>query len=115
MKHVRISGRRLTAAAVTAVLAVTGGTMATTPATAAPATGVTQEDQQAAVPFPRDADVVGAGPSGFLSKTRGTTPEFRWTWYADGSSVVLPGASMPPRPRTSSSPATGAPCGTATS
>ncbi|MFH8622557.1 FG-GAP repeat domain-containing protein [Streptomyces vietnamensis] len=87
------SRRRLTAAAVTAVLAVTGGTIATTPATAAPAAGVAQEAQQATtVPFPRDADVVGAGPSGFLSKTRGATPEFRWTWYADGSSVVLPGA-----------------------
>ncbi|MCZ0979902.1 hypothetical protein O1L60_15265 [Streptomyces diastatochromogenes] len=45
------------------------------------------------MPFPRNADVIGAGPSGFLSQTRGQTPEFRWTWYADGSSVVLPGAS----------------------
>lgn len=43
--------------------------------------------------FPRDADVVGAGPSGFLTKARGSSPEYRWTRYADGSSVVLPGAS----------------------
>ncbi|MER6099494.1 VCBS repeat-containing protein [Streptomyces sp. NPDC001728] len=83
-------GRRLAAVAVTIVLAATGGTLTTLPATAAPA--ATREDQQAAVPFPRDADVVGAGPSGFLSKTRGSTPEFRWTWYVDGSSIVLPGA-----------------------
>ncbi|MFG3038850.1 FG-GAP repeat domain-containing protein [Streptomyces sp. NPDC048330] len=101
MKHIRISGRRrLTAAAVTAALAVTGGTIAAVPATAAPAPGATQQDrqdqqdQQTTVAFPRNADVVGAGPSGFLSKTRGTTPEYRWTWYADGTSIVLPGATV---------------------
>ncbi|MFE5593361.1 FG-GAP repeat domain-containing protein [Streptomyces sp. NPDC056549] len=90
MKHIRTPGRRLAAAAVTIVLAATGGTLTALPATAAPAAA--QEVRQTTVPFPRNADVVGAGPSGFLSKTRGTTPEFRWTWYADGSSVVLPGA-----------------------
>ncbi|MEV7532610.1 FG-GAP repeat domain-containing protein [Streptomyces hydrogenans] len=90
MKHVHTHGRRLAAVAVTVVLAVTGGTLATLPAAAAPV--ATQDQQAAAVPFPRDADVVGAGPSGFLSKTRGQAPEFRWTRYADGSSVVLSGA-----------------------
>ncbi|MFH9958013.1 FG-GAP repeat domain-containing protein [Streptomyces roseolus] len=90
VKHVHTRGRRLAAAAVTVVLAATGGTLTAFPAAAAP---VAAQDQQAsAVPFPRDADVVGAGPSGFLSKTRGETPEFRWTRYADGSSLVLPGA-----------------------
>ncbi|MGW8767872.1 FG-GAP repeat domain-containing protein [Streptomyces sp. NPDC055815] len=91
MNHARARGRRLAAAAVTIVIAATGGTLSAIPATAAPAAA--QEAQQTTVPFPRNADVVGAGPSGFLSKTRGSTPEFRWTWYADGSSVVLPGAT----------------------
>ncbi|MFJ8662226.1 FG-GAP repeat domain-containing protein [Streptomyces sp. NPDC093795] len=92
MNHARMRGRRLAAAAVTIVLAATGGTLTTLPATAA-APAATQEDQQqTVVSFPLNADVVGAGPSGFLSKTRGTTPEYRWTWYLDGSSIVLPGA-----------------------
>ncbi|MER5962066.1 VCBS repeat-containing protein [Streptomyces sp. NPDC002057] len=98
MHVTRPHARRLAAAAVTVVLAATGGTLTALPATAATAPGATKQDQrqdrqQTVVPFPRDADVVGAGPSGFLSKTRGATPEFRWTWYADGSSVVLPGAT----------------------
>lgn len=92
MHVTRTRGRRLAAAAVTIVLAATGGTLTALPATAAPVPGATQQDQQTTVPFPRDADVVGAGPSGFLSKTRGSAPEYRWTWYADGSSTVLPGA-----------------------
>ncbi|MFJ7960617.1 FG-GAP-like repeat-containing protein [Streptomyces sp. NPDC096319] len=91
MNHARVRGRRLAAAAVTLVLAATGGTLTALPASAAPA--ATRGAQQTTVPFPRNADVVGAGPSGFLSKTRGSAPEFRWTWYADGSSVVLPGAT----------------------
>ncbi|WP_432116403.1 FG-GAP repeat domain-containing protein [Streptomyces sp. S1] len=94
MNHAHPRARRLAAVAVTVVLAATGGALTALPATAAPAPApaVAREDQQAPVSFPRNADVVGAGPSGFLSKTRGATPEFRWTWYADGSSVVLPGA-----------------------
>ncbi|MGW8362385.1 FG-GAP repeat domain-containing protein [Streptomyces wedmorensis] len=94
MHHARARGRRLAAAAVTIVLAATGGTLTTLPATAAPAPVAEQDDPQLTpVAFPLDADVVGAGPSGFLSKTRGTTPEYRWTRYADGSSTVLPGAA----------------------
>ncbi|MFF5786381.1 N-acetylmuramoyl-L-alanine amidase [Streptomyces sp. NPDC012693] len=93
MHHARTRGRRLAAAAVTVVLAATGGTLTALPATAAAPAATQQEQQTTTVPFPRDADVVGAGPSGFLSKTRGSTPEYRWTWYADGSSVVMPGAS----------------------
>ncbi|MFF3842407.1 FG-GAP repeat domain-containing protein [Streptomyces sp. NPDC001930] len=93
VNHARTRGRRLAAAAVTIVLAATGGTLTALPATAATAPAATQEDpQQTTVAFPLDADVVGAGPGGFLSKTRGTAPEFRWTRYADGSSTVLPGA-----------------------
>ncbi|MFJ3536122.1 FG-GAP-like repeat-containing protein [Streptomyces sp. NPDC090109] len=95
MNHAHPRARRLAAVAVTVVLAATGGALTALPATAAPAPApaAVREDQQAPVSFPRNADVVGAGPSGFLSKTRGATPEFRWTWYADGSSVVLPGAT----------------------
>ncbi|MFE5791027.1 FG-GAP repeat domain-containing protein [Streptomyces sp. NPDC056503] len=89
--HARPRARRLAAAAVTVVLAATGGTLTTLPATAAPV--ATQDERQTAVEFPRDADVVGAGPSGFLSKSRGDTREFRWTRYADGTRVVLPGAA----------------------
>ncbi|MFF5505484.1 FG-GAP repeat domain-containing protein [Streptomyces roseolus] len=93
MHITRTRARRLAAAAVTVVLAATG-TLTTLPAAAAPVAPVATQDQQAsAVPFPRDADVVGAGPSGFLSKTRSGAPEFRWTRYADGSSMVLPGPS----------------------
>ncbi|MFK3730701.1 FG-GAP repeat domain-containing protein [Streptomyces sp. NPDC088090] len=90
MHITRPRARRLAAVAVTVVLAATGGTLTTLPAAAAPVAA--QDQQESAVPFPRDADVVGAGPGGFLSKTRGETPEFRWTRYADGSSVVLSGA-----------------------
>ncbi|MDX2563792.1 VCBS repeat-containing protein [Streptomyces sp. TX20-6-3] len=95
MHVTRTRGRRFAAVAVTVTLAATGGTLTASPATAAAVvSGTTQEAGPTAVPFPRDADVVGAGPSGFLTKTRGSGPEFRWTWYADGSSVVLPGATM---------------------
>ncbi|MEU3689594.1 FG-GAP repeat domain-containing protein [Streptomyces narbonensis] len=94
MHVTRARGRRFAAVAVTVTLAATGGTLTAFPATAAPAVpGATQEAGQTTVPFPRDADIVGAGPSGFLTKTRGSSPEYRWTWYADGSSTVLPGAS----------------------
>ncbi|MFF4170913.1 FG-GAP-like repeat-containing protein [Streptomyces sp. NPDC001744] len=94
MNNERMSGRRLAAVTVAVVLAATGGTLTALPAAAA-APAAAQEDprQTTTVPFPRGADVVGAGPGGFLSKKRGSTPEFRWTWYADGSSVVLPGAT----------------------
>ncbi|MFB7030702.1 MULTISPECIES: FG-GAP repeat domain-containing protein [unclassified Streptomyces] len=94
MHVTRPYARRIAAAAVTVVLAATGGTLTALPAAAATAPEASRQDrQEAAVAFPRDADVVGAGPSGFLSKTRGTTPEFRWTRYSDGSSAVLAGAS----------------------
>lgn len=94
MHVTRTRGRRIAAVAVTLTLAATGGTLTAFPATAAPAAPTApQEDRPTTVSFPRDADVVGAGPGGFLSKTRGSSPEYRWTRYADGSSVVLSGAS----------------------
>ncbi|MER8233760.1 VCBS repeat-containing protein [Streptomyces sp. NPDC094049] len=91
MTFVRTNGRRLAAVAVTVALAAIGGTLS---AVAAVPGAVAQEQEPpgATVPFPLAADVIGAGPSGFLTKTRGRTPEFRWTRYEDGSSVVLPGA-----------------------
>ncbi|MFJ9433304.1 FG-GAP repeat domain-containing protein [Streptomyces sp. NPDC101490] len=93
MTFVRTNGRRLAAVAVTVALAATGGTLTALPATAAApgATAQQQDPRGTALPFPLDADVVGAGPSGFLTKTRGSTPEIRWTRYEDGSSVVLEG------------------------
>ncbi|MEU6879275.1 VCBS repeat-containing protein [Streptomyces sp. NPDC046712] len=95
MIHTRMSGRRLTAAAVTAVLAVTAGTLAA-PATAAPvaATASDQDQQETSVSFPLGAEVVSAGTTGFMSRTNGATPEYRWTRYADGTSTVLPGAAL---------------------
>ncbi|MFD3994786.1 FG-GAP repeat domain-containing protein [Streptomyces sp. NPDC058583] len=94
MHVMRTRGRRFAAVAVTVTLAATGGMLTAFPATAAAAvSGAMQEAGSTTVPFPRGADIIGAGPSGFLSQTRGATPEFRWTWYADGSSVVLPGAT----------------------
>ncbi|WP_306327084.1 N-acetylmuramoyl-L-alanine amidase [Streptomyces venezuelae] len=98
MKYVRVPGRRLTAAAVTAALAATGGILAVRPATAAPAPVTAADagaaDQSTVVPFPLNAEVVSAGVTGFLSRTnvaRGAEPEYRWTRYADGTSTVLQG------------------------
>ncbi|WOI61176.1 FG-GAP repeat domain-containing protein [Streptomyces fradiae] len=91
MHHVRPRSRRIMAAVVTVALAA--GALTALPASAAPAAAQVREQSRAALSFPRDADVVGAGPDGFLSRTRATAPEFRWTRYADGSSTVLPGAS----------------------
>ncbi|MFJ2786533.1 MULTISPECIES: FG-GAP repeat domain-containing protein [unclassified Streptomyces] len=100
MKYVCTPGRRLTATAVTVALAVTGGALAVSPATAVPApvvaadTAGTVTAQQTVVPFPLNAEVVSAGTTGFLSRTNvapGAVPEYRWTRYADGTSTVLPG------------------------
>ncbi|MER7725182.1 FG-GAP-like repeat-containing protein [Streptomyces sp. NPDC096323] len=110
MKHTRAQGhthrpgRRLTALAVTAVLAATGGTLAAGPATAATGTQATAAalpvsagdatGQETAVRFPLNAEIVSAGTTGFLSRTNATTPEYRWTRYADGTSTVLSAASV---------------------
>lgn len=103
--------RRLTALAVTAVLAATGGILATVPATAAtnttgtgaavptstvgsvPASTAGSVPQEATVRFPLNAEIVSAGATGFLSRSNATTPEYRWTRYADGTSTVLPAAA----------------------
>ncbi|WP_137988746.1 FG-GAP-like repeat-containing protein [Streptomyces vilmorinianum] len=93
--HTHRHGRRLTALAVTAVLAATGGTLAAPSAIAAvPAATADTTPQETAVRFPLNAEVVSAGTSGFLSKTNTATPEYRWTRYADGTSTVLPAAAL---------------------
>lgn len=100
-------GRRLTALAVSAVLTATGGSLATVPAATAatsdthgtdatattPAHATDAAPQEATVRFPQDSEIVSAGTSGFLSRTKGSTPEHRWTRYADGTSTVLPAAA----------------------
>ncbi|MFF9146270.1 FG-GAP repeat domain-containing protein [Streptomyces sp. NPDC014861] len=93
MQYARTRGRRLAAAAVTIALAATGGTLTALPASAAGPAAAQEDPGQSALPFPRDAEVVGAGPSGFLTRTRGDAPELRWTPYDGGAPVVLPGAS----------------------
>ncbi|MEU2244888.1 FG-GAP-like repeat-containing protein [Streptomyces sp. NPDC018338] len=86
-------------AAVAVALAVTAGAavaaapgaMATTGAVTAAAGQSTQED--GVVPFPVDATVVSAGPTGFLSAQSGEQLTWRWTRYADGVATVLPPGS----------------------
>ncbi|MEU3482344.1 VCBS repeat-containing protein [Streptomyces sp. NPDC033754] len=86
-------------AAVAVALAVTAGAavaaapgaMATSGAVTAAAGQSTQEDGVA--PFPVDATVVSAGPTGFLSAQSGEQLTWRWTRYADGVATVLPPGS----------------------
>lgn len=108
MHVTRTRGRRLSAAAVTLALAATGGTLTALPATAAVAApGATQEAGQTTVPFPRDADVVGAGPSGFLTKTRGQAPSSAGPGTRTARPSSCPGPPPSAEAATSSSPATG--------
>ncbi|MFC9705135.1 hypothetical protein ACFTWD_31080 [Streptomyces sp. NPDC056943] len=85
--------RLAVAAAVATALAVTaGGTAgASAPTTAFAATMAAEQD--VAVPFPVDATVVSAGPTGFLSAQSGEQLTWRWTRYADGVATVLPPGS----------------------
>ncbi|MFE9780946.1 FG-GAP repeat domain-containing protein [Streptomyces sp. NPDC005775] len=102
--HKHRPGRRLTALAVTAVLAATGGTLAAVPATAAtsttgtaaavPANAADAAPQEATVRFPLNAEIVSAGTTGFLSRSNATGHEYRWTRYSDGTSTVLPAPSV---------------------
>ncbi|MFF1507882.1 FG-GAP repeat domain-containing protein [Streptomyces sp. NPDC058326] len=97
MSTARASRYRLTTA-VAVALAVTAGGAATGAAPAAMATtgAVTTAVQSTedVAPFPVDAWVAGAGPTGFLSAQSITnTPlTYRWTRYADGATTVLPGS-----------------------
>ncbi|MGW6564498.1 FG-GAP repeat domain-containing protein [Streptomyces sp. NPDC054975] len=89
MTHARSTHRRRLGAAVTAVLAVTVGTLAA-PAFAAQADGArpasAAAQEQAVVPFPAGAEIAGAGTTGFLSKKADGQ---RWTRYADGRSTLV--------------------------
>ncbi|MFF8608799.1 FG-GAP-like repeat-containing protein [Streptomyces sp. NPDC015346] len=89
MKHVRVPGRRLTAVAVAAVLAATGGVLAV-PAAAAPVGAFAADEQQTAVTFPLSSALVSAGESGFLTRKYGEYSRTWWTPYAGASSTSLP-------------------------
>ncbi|MFE2555105.1 FG-GAP repeat domain-containing protein [Streptomyces sp. NPDC059352] len=106
MARARISRRHL-AAAVTAALAVTVGTLAapavaagdvaagTTPSSTATATATatatTTAAEQDAIQLLPNSLLVGNGPSGFLTRRPTTTGlEYRWTRYADGATTTLP-------------------------
>ncbi|WP_137994050.1 FG-GAP-like repeat-containing protein [Streptomyces vilmorinianum] len=84
--------RRL-AATITAVLAVTAGTLAAGPAVAAPGTEgavlpASATDQQDVIEFPKDAHITFAGRTGFLTRSWASN-EYRWTRFSDGVSTVL--------------------------
>ncbi|MEU3688214.1 FG-GAP repeat domain-containing protein [Streptomyces narbonensis] len=89
--------RRHLATAVTAVLAITVGTLAATPAlaaaeTATPSASGTTEQEGAAALLP-DSTVLGNGPTGFLTRHRDSYDigdVYRWTRYKDGVTTVLP-------------------------
>ncbi|MEU7034750.1 FG-GAP-like repeat-containing protein [Streptomyces sp. NPDC046237] len=86
------TARRL-AAAITAVLAVTAGTVAAGPAVAAPvAEGAvlpaSETGRQDVITFPKGSDIVFAGRTGFLTRAW-YSDETRWTRFSDGSSTVL--------------------------
>ncbi|MBT2440829.1 VCBS repeat-containing protein [Streptomyces sp. ISL-36] len=92
MSHYARVPRRRLAAAIGTALAVTVSTLAAVPAVAAgpaPAdgTGVTaaETDQQDVLPLPRDAEIVGAGSTGFLT----WDVDRVWTSFADGSSTAF--------------------------
>ncbi|WP_369145847.1 FG-GAP repeat domain-containing protein [Streptomyces sp. R44] len=87
---------RLTAA-VAVALAVTAGTTATAAPAAFATTGAVtaaagQSAEQDVAPFPVDAWLLGAGPTGFLSgqSILNAPMTYRWTRYADGVTTVLP-------------------------
>ncbi|MFC8894852.1 FG-GAP repeat domain-containing protein [Streptomyces cinereoruber] len=90
MPH-RSSARRL-AVAVSAVLAVTAGTvLVAVPATAAvPAGANAPAAPGETISIPPVYKVLGAGPSGFLTTSGGSSPVHRWTSTVDGTTTTLP-------------------------
>ncbi|MEU7697161.1 FG-GAP-like repeat-containing protein [Streptomyces sp. NPDC039028] len=81
-------------AAATATTAVSSTTAQQAVASLPPASpAVTAAEQDVDVPFPVDATVVSAGPTGFLSAQSGEQLTWRWTRYADGVATVLPPGS----------------------
>ncbi|MFG2774603.1 FG-GAP repeat domain-containing protein [Streptomyces sp. NPDC048350] len=101
MQQRSVSSRRLISA-VTAVLAITAGTLAAGPAALAapatapaigPATAPAAMAPAAAaadpIPFPSDTKLAGAGATGFLTRSTDDRQELRWTAYASGASTVI--------------------------
>ncbi|MFJ4870835.1 FG-GAP repeat domain-containing protein [Streptomyces sp. NPDC088757] len=89
--------RHRLAAAVVAVLAVTGGLATPAVADGAPVdrtpAAVAAGRQAAVVPVPSDAVLVSSGPAGFLAKVPAASANaftFSWTRYADGTTTTLP-------------------------
>ncbi|MEU2115142.1 VCBS repeat-containing protein [Streptomyces sp. NPDC016459] len=94
MNSVRRTTRRRVSAAITTVLAVTlgAGSLALPASASASTSAVTAETEPGAavgtvLPFPRDASLLAAGSTGFLS---GSWENGKvWTRYADGSTTAL--------------------------
>ncbi|MEU7034749.1 VCBS repeat-containing protein [Streptomyces sp. NPDC046237] len=94
MQHTHVPRRRKLALSVGVALAMTlGGTLAVpAPALAFPAADAAE--QNAVVPFPKDADLMSAGRTGFLTWARDGHPiPARWTQYADGSTTDVTSSS----------------------
>ncbi|MFD0143730.1 MULTISPECIES: FG-GAP repeat domain-containing protein [unclassified Streptomyces] len=92
MRHQSHAASRRLTVSVAVALATTLGAAPAVAADAAPgvspATAAATGQQQAAVPFPQDADLVSAGRTGFLTWGRDGHPlPARWTRYADGSTT----------------------------
>ncbi|MFF5934092.1 FG-GAP repeat domain-containing protein [Streptomyces sp. NPDC012508] len=88
MQHTHVPRRRKLALSVGVALAMTlGGTLAV-PAPALAVTAADAAEQNAVVPFPKDADLMSAGRTGFLTWARDGHPlPARWTRYVDGSTT----------------------------
>ncbi|MFI9580518.1 FG-GAP repeat domain-containing protein [Streptomyces sp. NPDC052236] len=87
----RSTGTRL-ATAVLAATALGAGTLATAPAAFAAVSGSVSADHPAALPvFPADAQVTGAGATGFLTHSYADdgTLDLRWTPYGGGTPTQL--------------------------
>ncbi|MFE5939568.1 FG-GAP repeat domain-containing protein [Streptomyces sp. NPDC056470] len=85
--------RRL-AAAVTAALAMTAGTLAAGPVHAAPFTEgsvlpASGTDQQDVIAFPRNAAIVFSGRAGFLTRSSALSTPFLWTRFSDGTTTTF--------------------------
>ncbi|MFI5703897.1 FG-GAP repeat domain-containing protein [Streptomyces xanthochromogenes] len=86
--------RRLVTAATALVLAVTAGPLAAPALAASPASpaaaGAAEAPAAPALKIAADAEVLGAGRTGFLSIVgAGSARDVQWTRYADGGTTVL--------------------------
>ncbi|MCT4355958.1 VCBS repeat-containing protein, partial [Streptomyces sp. Je 1-79] len=90
MHHAHVPRRPRLALSVGVALAMTlGGTLAV-PAPALALTAADAAGQNTVAPYPRDAQVVSVGSTGFLTwGMSASNSEERWTRFSDGSSTVL--------------------------